>query len=62
MESLKNICPTKANIAASHNLKSVTFTKGRHFLVKYLFDNEADENDDGRYDTAYDDKFHDFSI
>jgi hypothetical protein len=62
MESLKDICPTKANIAASQNLKSVAFTKGRHFLVKYLFDNEAYENDYGRYDAAYDDKFHDFSI
>jgi hypothetical protein len=62
MESLKNISPIKANFATSHNLKSVAFTKGRHFLVKYLFNNEADENDDGRYDAAYDDKFHDFSI
>lgn len=36
--------------------------KGRHFLVKHFFDNEADENDDGRDDAAYNDKFHDFLI
>ena len=62
MESSKNTFPTKAIFATSHNLKSVAFHKGRHYLVKYLFDNEADKNNDGCDDGAYDDKFHDFLI
>ena len=62
MESLKNIFPIKAIFATSHYIKSVAFHKGRHYLVKYLFDNEADENDNSRYDASYDDKFHDFFI
>jgi len=62
MGSSKNTFPTKAIFATSHNLKSVALSIGSHFLVKHLFDNEADKNNDGCDDGAYDDKFHDFLI
>ena len=39
-------------------LKSVALTNGRHFLVKDLFDDKSDKNNDGEDDATYNDKFH----
>ena len=39
-------------------LKSVAYTNGWHFLVKDLFDDKSDKNNDGEDDATYNNKFH----
>ena len=58
MAGLKNISPTDWVLAKKSLLESVAYTNGRHFLVKDLFDDKSDKNNDGEDDATYNDKFH----
>ena len=59
MAGLKNISPIDPIIEIKKiRLKSVALINGRHFLVKDLFDDKSDKNNDGEDDATYDDKFH----
>ena len=58
MAGLKNIFPIDSVLELKKNLKSVALTNGRHFLVKDLFDDKSDKNNDDQDDATYDDKFH----
>jgi hypothetical protein len=55
---LKNIFPIDSVLELKKNLKSVALTNGRHFLVKDLFDDKSDKNNDDQDDATYNDKFH----
>jgi hypothetical protein len=59
MAGLKNIFPIDSVLAIKKSfLKSVAYANGRHFLVKDLFDDKSDKNNDRQDDATYDDKFH----
>jgi hypothetical protein len=59
MAGLKNIFPIDSVLAIKKSLlESVALTNGRHFLVKDLFDDKSDKNDDDQDDATYNDKFH----
>jgi hypothetical protein len=59
MAGLKNIFPIDWVFAIKKSLlKSVAYTNGWHFLVKDLFDDKSDKNNNGQDDATYDDKFH----
>ena len=58
MAGLKNISPIDWVLAKKSLLESVAYTNGWHFLVKDLFDDKSDKNNDGQDDATYDDKFH----
>ena len=59
MAGLKNISPIDPGLVLKKSvLKGVALTIGRHFLVKDLFDDKSDKNNDGQDDAAYNNKFH----
>jgi len=58
MAGLKNIFPIDSVLELKKNLKSVALTNGRHFLVKDLFDDKSDKNNNDQDDATYNDKFH----
>ena len=59
MAGLKNIFPIDPILAIKKSfLKSVAYTNGRHFLVKDLFDNKSDKNNDRQYNATHNYKFH----
>ena len=60
MAGLKNISPIDSILEQKiiSFLKSVALINGRHFLVKDLFDDKPDKNNDGKDDATYNDKFH----
>lgn len=58
MAGLKNIFPIDSVLELKKKLKSVALTNGRHFLVKDLFDDKSDKNNDDQDDATYNDKFH----
>lgn len=58
MADLKNIFPIDSVLELKKKFESVAFTNGRHFLVKDLFDDKSDKNNDDQDDATYNDKFH----
>jgi len=58
MAGLKNIFPIDSVLELKKKIESVAFTNGRHFLVKDLFDDKSDKNNNDQDDATYNDKFH----